>query len=295
MERPEELSLDHGLSPELPEPKARIYAQHILQNKPNAKIAVLYQNDDYGKDYLKGFKDGLGDKAKTHDRRRGDLRDHRSDRRLADRHAARAPAPTPSSTSRTPKFAAQAIRKVYDIGWKPLQYLNNVSASVGSVLKPAGLEKSVGLISTQYLKDPTDPAWKDDPGMKDWLAFMKKYYPEGNRHGRQQRLRLRGRADAGAGAQAVRRQPHARERDEAGGEPQGPRSCHALPGMIKINTRRTTSRRSRSVQLARFDGKTWVRFGEVIGGSSRRFRMALAPTPLQRLSSTAAGQRARQP
>ena len=90
----------------------------------------------------------------------------------------------------TPKFAAQAIRKAYDIGWKPLHFLNNVSASVGSVLKPAGLETSKGLITALYLKDPTDPQWKNDKGYKDWLAFMKKYYPDGNLDGRLQRLRL---------------------------------------------------------------------------------------------------------
>ncbi len=94
----------------------------------------------------------------------------------------------------TPKFAAQAIRKAYDIGWKPVQYLNNVSASVGSVLTPAGLDKSVGLITTAYLKDPTDPQWANDPAMRKWRAFMKKYYPDGRPERRLQRLRLHGRA-----------------------------------------------------------------------------------------------------
>ncbi len=160
--------------------EARIYAKYILREKPNAKIAVLYQNDDYGNDYLKGLKDGLGDKAAS---------------MIVAEDAYNVTEPTVDShiirmkslnadvfvDIATVKFAAQAIRKMAEIGWKPLHFLNNVSASVGVVMKPAGLEASQGIISSAYLKDPTDPQWKDYPDMKAWNQFLDKYYPDANR------------------------------------------------------------------------------------------------------------------
>jgi len=156
--------------------EGRLYATDILRNHPNAKIAVLYQNDDYGKDYLKGFMDGLGDKAKTMIIKTAtyEVTDPTVDSQIVTLQSSGADV---FFNITTPKFAAQAIRKVADVGWKPVHYLNQVSASVGSVLKPAGLEKSVGLISMQYIKDPTDPKWANDPAMKDYFAFMKKYLP----------------------------------------------------------------------------------------------------------------------
>ena len=158
--------------------EAAIYAKHILATKADAKIAVLYQNDDYGKDYLKGFKDGLGSKANLIVKEVSyETSDPTVDSQVVQMQASGA---NVFFNITTPKFAAQAIRKAFDIGWKPVHYLNNVSASIGSVLTPAGLDKAIGLISTQYLKDPLDPGWKDDAGMKEWLAFMAKYYPEGD-------------------------------------------------------------------------------------------------------------------
>ena len=156
-----------------------IYAKHILQTKPNAKIAVLYQNDDYGKDYLKGLKDGLGDKAKTMivAEVSYETSDPTVDSQIVQLQGSGADV---FVNITTPKFAAQAIRKAFDIGWKPVHYLNNVSLSVGSVLTPAGLDKSVGILSSNYGKDPTDPQWDNDPGMLEWRAFMKKYYPDGS-------------------------------------------------------------------------------------------------------------------
>jgi len=159
--------------------EARIYARHILQTKPNAKIAVLYQNDDYGKDYLKGFEDGLGPQAQ---------------KMIVAKASYEVSEPTVDSqilqlkssgadvffNITTPKFAAQAIRAAYDSGWKPTHYLNNVSNSVGSVLKPAGIEKAVGIITSAYVKDPTDKRWANDPGMKAWRDFMAKYNPDGD-------------------------------------------------------------------------------------------------------------------
>ncbi len=156
-----------------------IYAKHILQTKPDAKIAVLYQNDDYGKDYLHGFEKGLGSKAKSMIVAKAsyETSEPTVDSQIVQLQSSGA---NVFFNITTPKFAAQAIRKAYDIGWHPVQYLNNVGASIGSVLTPAGLDKSKGVITMQYLKDSLDPTWKDDPGMKDWYAFMAKYYPDGN-------------------------------------------------------------------------------------------------------------------
>ena len=159
--------------------EARIYGRYILKNLPNAKIALLYQNDDFGKDYLIGLREGLGDKAdkmivatKTYE-----TTDPTVDSQIVSLQGSGADV---LLTAAIPKFAAQAIRKVYDIGWKPTHFVNNVSSSVGAVMKPAGPEKALGIISATYGKDPTDPQWQDAPDMKEWMAWMKKYYPAGN-------------------------------------------------------------------------------------------------------------------
>ena len=159
--------------------EARIYARYILKNLPDAKIAILYQNDDFGKDYLIGLREGLGDKAdkliiatKSYE-----TTDPTVDSQIV---ALQGTGANVLLTAATPKFAAQAIRKVYDIGWKPTQFLTNVSNSVGAVLKPAGLEKAVGIISAAYGKDPTDPQWQGTPEYKAWLDWMKKYNSSAN-------------------------------------------------------------------------------------------------------------------
>ena len=187
--------------------EARIYGRYILKNLPNAKIAVLYQNDDFGKDYLIGLQEGLGDKAakmivatKTYE-----TSDPTVDSQIVSLQGSGADV---LLTAAIPKFAAQAIRKVYDIGWKPTHFMTNVSSSVGAVFRPAGPEKGIGIISAAYGKDPTDPQWKDAPDFKEWLAWMKKYNPSGQRRRRQQRLRLRGGVRHGRRAQGVRRQSH---------------------------------------------------------------------------------------
>jgi branched-chain amino acid transport system substrate-binding protein len=153
--------------------EAKAYVRYLLKTKPDAKIGVLYQNDDYGKDYLKGLKDGLGDKAKSMivAEVSYEVADPTVDSQIVQLQQSGA---NVFFNITTPKFAAQAIRKVYDIGWKPLHFLNNVSTGVASVLKPAGFEKAVGVISTAYLKDPTDKQWADDQAMKTWQEFMKK-------------------------------------------------------------------------------------------------------------------------
>src|SRR5438045_3670790 len=154
--------------------EARIYAKYILKERPNARIGVLYQNDDYGKDYLKGLKDGLGDRAAS---------------MIIAEDAYETAEPTIDShvvkmkslnadvfvDISSPKFAAQAIRKAAEIGWKPLHFLNNVSSSIGAVIKPAGFENAQGIISVAYLMDPLDPQWADDPGMKAFDDFLARY------------------------------------------------------------------------------------------------------------------------
>jgi branched-chain amino acid transport system substrate-binding protein len=154
--------------------EGQVYAQHLLATKPNAKVAILYQNDDYGKDYLKGFLDGIEGKIKPHIVLSYEISDPTIDSQMTRLAASGADA---FFNITTPKFAAQAIKKAAELKWKPIHYLNNVSASVGSVLKPAGLDNAQDVISTAYLKDPTDPTWKEDPGFKKWLAFMDKYMP----------------------------------------------------------------------------------------------------------------------
>src|ERR1700752_2781795 len=144
-----------------------------MQTKPDAKIGELYQNDEFGKDYLKGLKDGLGDKAKmTVSEATYEVSDPTVDSQVVQLQGSGADV---FVNIATPKFAAQPIRKVHDIGWKATHFLTNVSVGVGSVLTPAGLEKSVGLISTAYLMEPTDPQWENDATMKEWRAFMTKY------------------------------------------------------------------------------------------------------------------------
>src|ERR1700716_349320 len=160
--------------------ESRIYAKYLLKEKPNAKIAVLYQNDDYGKDYLKGLKDGLGAQAasmivaeESYETTEPTIDSHIVKLKSTD-------ADTFFNVS-TPKFAAQAIKKMAEIGWKPLHFLNNVSASVGSVIKPAGYENAQEIISAAYLKDPSDKQWDNDPRRKGLYAFMTKDFPEGDK------------------------------------------------------------------------------------------------------------------
>ena len=159
--------------------EAQIYAKYIMANKPGAKVAILYQNDDFGKDYPAGLKIGFGANYSkyvvkeltyetsdaTIDSQAVTLKDSGADVLI---------------TVATPKFAAQMIRKIYDIGWKPLHFLTNVAASVGAVINPAGPEKAVGIITSSYLKSSTDPTWKDDKGMNEWRAFMKDHIPDGD-------------------------------------------------------------------------------------------------------------------
>jgi len=236
------------------------YGRYIATNQAGAKIAVLYQNDDYGKDYLKGLKDGLGEKAKmivaeaTYE-----ASDATIDSQIATLKGSHADT---FVNITTPKFAAQAIRKAYDIGWKPTEYLNNVSASVGAVLTPAGLEKAVGLVTVAYYKDPTDSQWENDPAVNEWRAFMKQYYPEGslvdgsNVYGyiaAQTLVQVLTQCGSDLSRQNIMKQ--AASLDFA--------SDMMLPG-IKLTTSATDFFPIEQLRLVRFDGKTWVPFGEVL-------------------------------
>jgi branched-chain amino acid transport system substrate-binding protein len=242
--------------------EARIYAQHILRTQPNAKIGVLYQNDDYGKDYLKGFKEGLGAKASlivaevTYE-----VSDPTVDSQIVQLQASGA---NVFFNIATPKFAAQAIRKAYDIGWKPVQYVNNVSVSVASVLTPAGLEKSVGLISAAYLKDPTDKQWENDAAMKEWTAFMKKYYPEGSLT---DSSNVYGYAAAQTLVQVLRQCGDNLTRENVMKQAANLKNLEIgtlLPG-IRVDTGPTDYAPISAVVMMKFDGKQWVLFGEVEG------------------------------
>ena len=159
--------------------EARIYARYILKTQPDAKIAVLYQNDDFGKDYLIGLRQGLGNRADQLmvASQSYETTDPTVDQQVVSLQGSGA---NVLLTAAIPKFAAQAIRKVYDIGWKPTHFLTNVSSSVGLVMQPAGLEKAVGIISAGFDKDPTDPQWQGTPEYQEWLAWMKKYNSSAN-------------------------------------------------------------------------------------------------------------------
>ena len=241
--------------------EAVIYAKHILQTKPNAKIAVLFQNDDYGKDYLKGFKDGLGDKVKMIVAEVSyETSDPTVDSQIVQLQGSGADV---FFNITTPKFAAQAVRKAYDIGWKPVQYLNNVSASIGSVLVPAGLEKSMGLITTQYLKDPLDNAWKNDAAMNDWKAFMAKYYPDGDL---KDGSNVYGYTAAQGLVQVLKQCGDLLTRENVMKQAASLKDFSpslALPG-VEVNTSATDFAPFQQMQMARFDGKEWVRYGDVM-------------------------------
>jgi branched-chain amino acid transport system substrate-binding protein len=240
--------------------EGKIYAAHILETKPNAKIGVLYQNDDYGKDYLKGFEDGLGDKAKTMivSKVSYEVTDPNVDSQMLSLKGAGADT---FFNITTPKFAAQAIKKAAEIGWKPTHYLNNVSASVGSVLTPAGLDNSVGIITTQYGKDPTDPQWANDKGMQDWKAWMAKYYPSGDL---KDASNVYGYGVAMTVVQVLKQCGDNLTRENVMKQAANLDMTlpTALPG-INVKTSPTDFYPIEREQLARFDGKTWVLFGKV--------------------------------
>jgi len=243
--------------------EAQIYAQHIIKTKPDAKIAVLYQNDDYGKDYLKGLHDGLGAKKSMIVKEVSyEVSDPTVDSQIVQLAASGADV---FINITTPKFAAQAIRKAYDIGWKPVQYLNNVSIGVGSVLTPAGLEKSVGLLTVAYLKEPNDKQFENDAAMTQWREFMKKYYPDGSLI---DNLNVYGYSVGQTIAQVLKQCGDNLTRENVMRQAANIKRYRVdtlLPGVL-VDTGADDFAPIESVQLQRFNGKEWIRFGEVMGG-----------------------------
>jgi ABC-type branched-subunit amino acid transport system substrate-binding protein len=260
---PQEFPWTMGWQPNY-QSESRIYAKYLLKHKPDAKIAVLYQNDDYGKDYLKGLKDGLGANAASMIIAEESFE---TTEPTVDNHIVK----LKSSGAdvfvdiATPKFAAQAIKKVAEIEWKPLHILNNVSASIGAVIKPAGYENSQGIISAAYLKDASDPKWDNDPGMKQFYEFMAKDFPEGNK--------LDGNVVVGYGVSQTLVEVLKRCGDDLTRENIMKQAANLkdfrtevlLPG-IMINTSPTDFAPISQLQLMKFNGEKWDLFGDIVSG-----------------------------
>jgi len=241
--------------------EGRVYAAHVLKNHPGAKIGILYQNDDYGKDYLKGFEDGLGEANKKMIvlRQSYEVTDPTIDSQIVNLKNSGA---TVFFNVTIPKFAVQAIKKVHDIGWKPVHYLNNVSSSLATVLKPAGLEASKDLITALYMKEVTDPQWRNDKGFTDWVAFMKKYYPEGalddqaNGYGYNVAILM---------THVLKQCGNDLSRENIMRQAANVKNLELpllLPG-IKVNTSPTDFAPIEQEQLAKFNGEKWDLFGEL--------------------------------
>jgi branched-chain amino acid transport system substrate-binding protein len=244
--------------------EAQIYTKYMLQQKPNAKLAILYQNDDFGKDYPNGVKDVLGDKFdKMVVTATYETTDPTIDSQITTLQASGADV---LMVVAIPKFAAQAIRKVHDLNWKPMFILSNVAISVGAVMNPAGPENGIGIISAAYLKDSSDPTWKDDAGMNEWRAFMDKYMPGADQtdggyiaaYGLSKTMRQVLEQCNGDFSRANIMKQVANLHDVE--------SPVLLPG-IKLNTSPTNYHPITAMQLEKWDGKTWVLFGNVIQGA----------------------------
>lgn len=245
--------------------EGRIYAHYILQNFPQGKIGILYQNDDSGRDYVKGLKDGLGAEAA---------------KRMIVAEAPYDPSqPTVDSqivtlktagadiffNESSPKFAAQAIRKAAEIGWRPVQLLASISNSVGSVLRPAGLENSKGILSSNYLMDPTDPTWKDDPSIKEWASFMDRYFPEGDKTSS---FSVYGYVTAQTIVQVLKQCGDELTRENVMRQAANLKDLELgllLPG-IKINTSPKDYFPVEQMQMSRFNGEHGELFGPVLSG-----------------------------
>jgi ABC-type branched-subunit amino acid transport system substrate-binding protein len=243
--------------------EGRIYGKYILEHFPNAKIAVFWQNDDAGRDQVKGLRDGLGDKANMIIADKSyEVSDPSIDSQIVALHDSGADT---FFSWAAPKGSAQAIRKVGELGWKPKFFLANVSTSVAGVLKPASLEFAKDIISTAYLKDPTDPAWKDDPGVKTWRAFMDKYYPDGDKTNNNN---IYGYAAAQTMVQVLMQCGDDLTRENVMKQAASLKNFSSdvmLPG-IKINTGPDDFFPIEQMQLMRFDGEAWRLFGDVITG-----------------------------
>ena len=244
--------------------EGRIYAAYILKNKPDGKIGLLYQNDDFGKDYLKGVKDGLGSKASMLiNEAPYETTDPTVDSLIVGMKAAGCDI---FINTGIPKFAAQGIRKAAEIDWKPLHILSSVGNSVGATLKPAGPENAKDIVSDFYLKDPTDPQWQNDQGYKDWIAFMDKFYPDGDKT---DLGNVTGPSLAATLVQALKQCGDDLTRDNVMKQAANLNDFTVpmlLPG-IKINTTPTDFAPIKQVQMAKFDGQRWNLFGDLLTGA----------------------------
>jgi ABC-type branched-subunit amino acid transport system substrate-binding protein len=242
--------------------EARVYAKYILKARPDARIGVLYQNDDLGRDYLKGLHEGLGEKAGSMivSEVSYEVTDPTVDSQIVTLQGSGANTLLNFST---PKAAAQAIRKVYDLGWKPLHLLSNAGSSVASVLKPAGLEKSVGLLTAAFLKDPTDKQWLNDSAHREWMAWMKQYYPEGDTT---DLYNVYGYGLAQTLVHVLKQSGDDLTRDNIMRQAATLKNLAlpmALPG-VKLNTAPTDYYPIKQMWMQRFDGKQWVLVGDLI-------------------------------
>jgi ABC-type branched-subunit amino acid transport system substrate-binding protein len=244
--------------------EARIYARYILKAKPSARIAILYQNDDYGRDYVLGLKDVLGDKYTSIVKEATyEFTDATIDSQIVSLQGSGSDA---LIVAATPKFAAQTIRKVYDIGWKPMFFLSNVAIWVSTVLEPAGIEKAVGIMSSVYVKDPGDPGWDSDPGMKEWKAWITKYMPDVD--ARDQNY-VNSYNEGMVLVQALKQAGKDLSRDNILKQALNIKDMQLpmmLPG-IKVNTSPTDYYPIEDMQMMRWTGKQWVRFGDLLSGS----------------------------
>jgi branched-chain amino acid transport system substrate-binding protein len=245
--------------------EAQIYMKHLMEQKPDAKLALLYQNDDFGKDYVLGVRDILGDrydrmvKAVSYE-----VTDPSIDSQVVSLQASGSDA---LLTAATPKFAAQAVRKVHDIGWRPaLHYLTNVSISVAAVMQPAGPEKGVGIITSAYVKDPTDPSWRDDPGMNEWRAFMQRHMPDADQTDGNYTFAY---GVSKTMEHVLRQCGNDLSRENIMKQATNIQNLEVptlLPG-IRVSTSPTNYHPIRQMQLQRWTGSTWERFGGVIEGA----------------------------
>ena len=244
--------------------EGHIYAAYILKNKPDAKIAVLYQNDDFGKDYLKGVVDELGARAASMIKAKTsyETTDPTVDSQIIELQASGCDVLV---TVAIPKFGSLAIRKMAEIKWQPLHILNGIASSVGATLKPAGLENARGIISDNSFKDPTDPQWLNDAGYKQWLSFMEKYYPNGDKTDQQT---VYGYSIAETTVQVLKRCGDDLTREnvmQQSANLHGLELPMLLPGIV-INTSPTDFAPIKQAQMRRFDGERYVPFGTVLSG-----------------------------
>ena len=243
--------------------EAHIYAKYLMKEKPDGKIAVLYQNDDFGKDYLKGLKDGLGAKTSMIIAEES----YETSEPSIDGHIVKLKASGADVfiSITTPKFAAQAIKKLAEVDWHPMHIVSNVSASVGGVIKPAGFENAQGILSANYAKDGADPQWDNDPGMKKFTEFLAKYYPDGNK--------LDGSVVYGYGAAQTMVKVLEMSGDDLTRANVMKQAASLkdfvpdtlLPG-VKINTSPTDFAPIEQLQMMRFKGEKWDLFGDIISG-----------------------------